>query len=109
MSVNTQEKVNSFEGSLALGFDLDDNELTTIADQMRSVSISSRYELIVPRGAVGADAEADRRSKVQGFFEKFLPTTSAAQLAARLRSNVESLVVIHCPRDEHFTLLVEHS
>lgn len=109
MSVNTQEKVNIFERSLALGFNLDESELTGIASQMRSVSITSRYELIVPRGAVGAAADAERRDRVQGFFEKFLPITSAALLAERLRSNVESLVVIHCPRDEHFTLIVEHS
>lgn len=96
---------NAFELSLNLGFSLNAEEVERVADVMRGISVYSHMEVQIPSRL----SATERAHVVEDFLGKFLPDTTASLLASRLRGNVEGLVVLHCPRDRHFTLLVEHS
>ena len=118
---------NAFTRSLSLGFRLDDDELERVADVMRHTSVSTRMEVIIPPkmntpNTKGFSLEEKRRvrdevdafnaarvQKVEDFLGSFLPAETASLMASRLKPTVEGLVVLHCPRDEHYTLIVDHS
>jgi hypothetical protein len=128
MTIAPETRVtNSFMLSLNLGFRLNEEEVERVAEVMRSASVYTHMEVIIPpkmntpstkgfsleeKRRVRTEVDtfnAERVQKVEEFFGKFLPDTTASLLASRLKGNVEGLVVLHCPRDRHFTLLVEHS
>lgn len=123
----TARVANSFMLSLSVGFRLNEAETESVAGAMRSASVYNHMEVVIPpkmntpstkgfsleeKRRVRAEVDAFNAKRVQSveeFFLKFLPATTASLLAFRLKGNVEGLVVLHCPRDRHFTLLVEHS
>ena len=106
MTLTPEARVaNAFTLSLNLGFRLSEDEAERVAEVMRGTSVYSHMEVQIPPRM----SAAERTRTVEEFFAKFLPSTTASLLASRLKGNVEGLVVLHCPRDLHFTLIVEHS
>lgn len=106
MTVTANTRVaNSFTLSLNLGFDLNGDELDRVADVMRSISVFNHMEVQIPPRL----NKVERAQMAEDFLGSFLPDSTASLLASRLKPIVEGLVVLHCPTDRHFTLLVEHS
>jgi hypothetical protein len=68
----------------------------------------SREEKKIVFADVDAFNEA-RIDKVRKFLGRFLPETTAVLLASRIKPYVEGLVVVHCPADQHYTLIIEHA
>ena len=118
---------NAFARSLDLGFRLNREELEHVTQVMRATSVHMRMEVVVPpkmntpntkglsseekrriRGDVDA-FNASRVQKVEDFLDSFLPHETASLLASRLKPTVEGLVVLHCPTDRHFTMIVDHT
>ena len=118
---------NAFARSLELGFRLNEEELERVTDVMRRTSVTMRMEVVIPskmntpstkglsleekrqvRARVDA-FNAARVQKVEDFLGSFLPHETASLMASRLKPTVEGLVVLHCPADRHFTLIVEHA
>ena len=118
---------NAFARSLDLGFRLNKEETERVTRDMRRASLAHRMEVIIPakmhtpstkglsseqKQRVRADVDAfnaERGKKVEDFFGNFLPHETAKLLASRLKPTVEGLVVLHCPSDRHFTLIVDHT
>lgn len=96
---------NAFELSLKLGFSLNGDEVERVTEVMRNASVYDHMEVQIPPRL----SATERARMVEDFLGRFLPSKTASLLASRLRSNVEGFVVLHCPRDRYFTLLVEHS
>ncbi len=106
MTIASEARVaNAFELSLNLGFSLNGDEVERVAEVMRHISVYNHMEVQIPARM----SATERAQMVEDFLGQFLPHKTASLLASRLRSNVEGLVVLHCPRDRYFTLLVEHS
>lgn len=127
MTQATVERTNTFEVSLGLAFKLTNDETERVAGVMRTLTELRRDEVVIPHKMItpstkGMTAEAKRQifdevdsvnsartAKVRNFLARFLSDDVAELLASRLRPTVEGLVVLHCPGDEHFTLIVDHS
>lgn len=131
MAISTLEKVpavaNAFARSLDLGFRLSEVELERTAEVLRHASVPVRMEVVVPpkmntpstkgfsleeKRRVRAEVDdfnAARIKSVEDFLGGFLPRETATFLASRLKPTVEGLVVLHCPADQHYTMIVDHS
>lgn len=131
MAITATEHVpavtNAFARSLELGFRINKEETERVTKVMRAASVSMRMEVVIPpkmhtpntkglspeekrrvRGEVDA-FNASRAQRVEEFLGSFLPHETASFLASRLKSTVEGMVVLHCPSDSHFTLIVDHT
>lgn len=131
MSVTSPEttvskaKKNSFRSSLVKGFTLSNDQLNRGVEAMRGASVYTRLEVIIParkkmpntkdmspeekratRAEVNA-SDAARIEDVRAFLAGFLPPDIALMLSGHLKPNVEGLVALTAPGDEHFTLIVE--